>query len=86
MINIASGKNQLYNVDTEKVGLISDYKKTCYLLEYSPDWQLVHKWKLYGCWVSNLVEGEYSYTGNNKREITATIVFDKAKIDRSDEI
>ena len=34
-------QNLSYNVNTEKVGLMSDYKKTCYLCEYSPDYKLV---------------------------------------------
>ena len=47
---LMSWQNLSYNVDTEKVGLITDYKKDCFLLEYSPDYQLVRKWKLYGFW------------------------------------
>lgn len=34
-------QNLSYNVKTEKVGKMKDYKKDCYLLEYTPDYQLV---------------------------------------------
>ena len=83
---LMSWQNLSYNVDTEKVGLITDYKRDCFLLEYSPDYQLIRKWKLYGCWVSQISEQEFSAEQNEKRQITVTIIYDKAKIDRTDEI
>ncbi len=73
-----------YDVQTEKVGLASDYKKDAYLLEYTPDYQLVRTWKLVGCWISGLSEDSYSHDNNDKRAITATITYDKAFIDTSD--
>lgn len=79
-------QNLSYNVDTEKVGLVTDYKKDCYLLEYSPDYQLLRKWKLYGCWVSRISEGNFSADDGNKRNIQVTIPYDIAKIDTSEEI
>lgn len=75
---------QVYDVRTEKVGLATDYKKDAYLLEYTPDFQLVRTWKLFGCWISGLSEGEYSHDSADKRSITATIEYDKAWIDMSD--
>lgn len=77
-------QNKSYDVRTEKVGLASDYKKDAYLLEYTPDYQLVRTWKLMGCWISGLSEGEYSHDSADKHTITATIEYDKAWIDISD--
>ena len=77
-------QNKSYDVRTEKVGLASDYKKDAYLLEYTPDYQLVRTWKLMGCWISALSEGEYSHDSADKHTITATIEYDKAWIDISD--
>ena len=74
-------QNLSYNVVTEKVGVAGDYKKDCFLVEYTPDWQIVRTWKLYGCWISGLSEGNYNYESNDKRQITATIKYDRAKID-----
>ena len=77
-------QNKSYDVRTEKVGLASDYKKDAYLLEYTPDYQLVRTWKLMGCWISGLSEGEYSHDSADKHIISATIEYDKAWIDISD--
>lgn len=77
-------QNKSYDVRTEKVGLASDYKKDAYLLEYTPDYQLVRTWKLMGCWISGLSEGDYSHDSADKHTITATIEYDKAWIDISD--
>lgn len=74
-------QNKAYNVRTEKVGLASDYKKDAWLLEYTPDYQLVRTWKLMGCWISGLSEDEYSHDSAEKHSITATIEYDKAWID-----
>lgn len=72
-----------YNVYTEKVGLAGDYKKDCYLIEYTPDYQIVRQWKLRGCWISNITEDEYNAEGNDKHNVTATIQYDRAEIDTS---
>ena len=77
-------QNKSYDVRTEKVGLASDYKKDAYLLEYTPDYQLVRTWKLMGCWISGLSEGDYTHDSAEKHTITATIEYDKAWIDLSD--
>lgn len=76
-------QNLSYNVQTEKVGLISDYKKDAYLIEYSPDMQIVRQWKLHGCWISNITEPDYSSEGNDKHTISVTIQYDRAEIDTS---
>ena len=77
-------QNQSYNVVTEKVGLAKDYKHDCYLLEYTPDFQLVRTWKLYGCWISGLSESTYDVDSNGVNQVTATIQYDKAMPDTSD--
>ena len=83
-------QNLSYNVDTEKVGSMSNpatqYKKNCYLIEYTPDYRKVRTWILYGCWISKLTEGAYSAEDGGKHAISATIEYDHAKIDLSDSI
>lgn len=83
-------QNLSYNVDTEKVGSMSNpntqYKKNCYLIEYTPDYRKVRTWILYGCWISKLSEGAYSAEDGGKHAISATIEYDHAKIDLSDSI
>ena len=81
-------QNLSYNVDTEKVGSMANpntqYKKNCYLIEYTPDYRKVRTWILYGCWISKLSEGAYSAEDGGKHAISATIEYDHAKIDLSD--
>ena len=72
-----------YNVDTEKVGLAKDYKIDAYLIEYTPDYQIVRTWKLVGCWISEISEDEFNHETNDKHTIQVTIEFDKAYIDKS---
>lgn len=76
-------QNMSYNPMTEKVGHASDYKKTCSLVEYSPDYQVVRTWKLYGCWVSELREDEMNNESNSKHTVSATIQYDRAVLDTS---
>ena len=75
-----------YNVVTEKVGLASDYKKDCYLVEYTPDYQKVRQWKMHGCWISKLSGGEFSSDNNEKMQVDVTIEYDKAELDTSEVI
>ncbi len=77
-------QNLSYNVNTEKVGLMSDYKKTCYLCEYSPDYKLVRTWKLLGCWISSLSEDGFNQESGDKKVITARIEYDKAFMEMPD--
>lgn len=83
-------QNLSYNVDTEIVGSMANpetqYKKNCYLVEYTPDKQMVRSWILYGCWISGIDEGQYSGDDGGKHMINATIQYDHAKIDMSDTI
>lgn len=64
---------------------MADYKKICYLQEYTPDWELVRTWKLIGCWVSGISEDTFSNESTSKKTITATIQFDRAYMELPDE-
>lgn len=71
-------QNLSYNVKTENVGLMSDYKKTATLIEYSPDYKKVREWTLYGCWISGMSEDAYNQESGEKHKIQCTIQYDKA--------
>ena len=78
-------QKQAYDVQTEKVGLATDYKVDAYLLEYTPEYQLVRTWILRGCWISGISEDAYDHdNGGNMKILNATIQYDKAYIDTSD--
>lgn len=76
-------QNMSCNIQTEKVGSldVTPYKKNCYLIEYTPDYRKVRTWKIYGCWISSLSEGEYTSEDGQKHNISCTIQYDRAEID-----
>lgn len=78
-------QNLSYNVSAESVGSldVTNYKKNCYLIEYTPDYRPVRTWVLYGCFISGLSEGDYNQEQGGKQQITATIQYDHAEIDMS---
>lgn len=69
-----------YNVYTRKGGRMKDYKKTATLIEYTQDFEQVRSWTIYGCWVSKISEGEFDKENDGKRQITATIEYDRAEM------
>lgn len=79
-------QNLSYNVDTQMVGYMSDYKKDCWLIEYDPNYKMVRQWVLYGCWVSGIQQEDFDMENGGKRVITATIKYDYAKMQMPDDI
>lgn len=67
-----------YNVHTETIGKMVEYKKDCVLIEYTPDYEMIRSWDLIGCWISALSEEDYSMDSGDKRTIKATIQYDRA--------
>lgn len=63
---------------TGKVGRAKDYKKTCTLIEYTPDYEQVRSWTLVGCWVQKLSESQFDMESSNKKTVTAAIRYDRA--------
>ena len=73
-----------YNVYTRKGGRMKDYKKTCTLIEYTQDFEQVRSWTLYGCWISDVSEGEFDKENDGKRQITAKLEYDRAEMNLKD--
>jgi hypothetical protein len=69
-----------YNVYTRKGGRMKDYKKNCTLIEYTQDFEQVRSWTLYGCWIQDIQEGDFDKENDGKRQITASIVYDRAEM------
>ena len=69
-----------YNVHTRKGGRMKDYKKTCTLIEYTQDFEQIRSWTLHGCWISKITEGEFDKENDGKRQIQATIEYDRAEM------
>ena len=71
-----------YHVSDGRGGRMKDYKKTATLVEYTQDYQQIRAWRLYGCWVSNITEGNFDRGGGrgDLRRLTATIEYDRAEM------
>ena len=67
-----------FNQEDETIGEAKDYKIKGTLVEYTPDHKQIRYWDLYGCWISKLDEGEFSSEDDGKRQITATLQYDRA--------
>ena len=70
-----------YNVYTRKGGRMKDYKKNATLIEYTQDFEQIRSWTLYGCWISKINEGDFDKENDGKRQITATIEYDRAEME-----
>lgn len=71
-------QNLSYDVINDTIPSSVNYKVDAQVLEYTADNQLIRYWDLKGCWVSNISESEYSYDSADKRQVTATIQYDRA--------
>jgi len=69
-----------YDVHSRRGGRMKDYKKDCTLVEYTQDFEEVRSWKLYGCWISGLSEDSFDKENDGKRQISATIEYDRAEM------
>lgn len=76
---LLSWKALAYNTHTRKGGRMSNYKKTCTLVEYTQDYEPIRSWTLYGCFVSAVNDSEFNKASDDKRSLTATIEYDRAE-------
>ena len=67
-----------YDPYTRKGGRMKDYKKTCHLIEYTQDYEEIRRWDLEGCFITGLSEDPFDRASDGKRQITATLVYDRA--------
>ena len=74
--------------NVERFPLTEDhnYKMEAYLTEYTPDYQVVRRWHMYGCWCSDVTEGEFNNESNDKRTCQAEIQYDYAIPELPDEM
>lgn len=74
-------QNLAYNVNTDKTGLLEDYKFDGYLIELSPDKQVVRQWLMKGMWVSAVSEDPFDNQANQaERFMTVTFQYDLGKL------
>ena len=68
----------VYDPNTQLVGMASNYKRSGYLYEYSPDGTRVRTVKLFGAFPGNVSPGDFSNDDNSIREISCTFYVDYA--------
>lgn len=69
-----------YNPNTRLGGRMRDYKKVCTLCEYTQDYELIRTWKLEGCFITKLSEGDFDRENDGKRKISVEISYDRATV------
>ena len=69
---------RVYNPKTGKVGYAEDFKCNAKVREFSPSGDIVREWDLIGCWPSSVEYGDLTYNEAGEKNITATIMYDKA--------
>lgn len=66
------------NLHDETVGSKANCTFNGILVEYTPDHRQIRHWDFYGCWINQLSEGDFSSEDDGKRQVTATIQYDRA--------
>ena len=69
---------RVYNPKTGKVGYAEDFKSNATVKEYSPSGDVVREWYLEGRWPSSVEYGELTYEDAGEKQISVTIMYDKA--------
>lgn len=67
-----------YNPNTRAGGHMANYKKTCELMEYTQDYQLVRTWTLEGCFITGISEAPFDRENDDKRQLEVAISYDRA--------
>lgn len=77
-----------FNIKTGRVGLAKDYKKTCYLLEYTTDFsKIIRVWKLYGVFITGLRKDGFDNSQSaNEVKIQCSLSYDWAEPQNPEEL
>lgn len=67
-----------YNPISRAGGRMSEYKKECYLQEYTQDYQLIRTWTLEGCFITGITDNEFDRENDDKRQLQVAISYDRA--------
>lgn len=75
---IVEWRKQVYDPETDRVGLAVNYKKQARVIQWAPDGTMERTWKIIGAWPSSVNYGTLDYTASDKKLIEVTISYDKA--------
>ncbi len=75
-----------YSVIDDTISTADKYKINATVMEYTADNKLVRYWDLLGCWVSGLSETGWTNESGEKKQLQATIAYDRAIPHLPDEV
>ena len=70
-----------YDLRTDKVGRMADYKKTATLCEYTQDYELIRTWTLEGVFITKVSDDEFNREQDGKRQLKVEFSYDRAIMD-----
>lgn len=70
-----------YDPKTRRGGRMYEYKKDAVLIEYTQDYEKLRTWKIYGCFITSIDEGEFDRENDSKRQLTVNFIFDRAEME-----
>lgn len=84
-VMLQAWQNLSYNLTENAVSSVAltNYKRTCYVVEMTPEMKEVRRYVLEGCWIKSLDFGTYTYESGGKKTVAATIRYDRAYLDVS---
>jgi hypothetical protein len=69
---------QVYDPQTDQMGVAVDYKKNATITEYAPDHTQLRVWNLEGVWCSGAAFGDsLTMDGSDVKKITMTLAYDR---------
>ena len=77
-------RSTVYNKENDAIGFASDYKKNATITQYAPDGSRIRVWRLTGVWPSAVDYGSVGYDSPGVKQITMTLQYDKAILDREE--
>lgn len=75
-------RSTVTNKTNDSIGFAYDYKKNATVTQCAPDGSYERVWKLYGVWPSAVDYGAVSYDSPGVKQISITLQYDKAVLDR----
>jgi len=82
---LMSWQNLSYSVNSDKVLSSKNYKKTCYLIEYTSDYKKVRTWKIFGAWIKSWNPSEFNQESDDYVKIDVELSYDRAVMELPEE-
>ena len=71
-------RKKVYDPETGIMGLASEYKCDAWVYEYTPNKEMLRRWKIIGCFPSGIDYGELTYDDGGEKQLSVTLTYDYA--------